>query len=191
MRLFTGLSLPSHIIAHIESAMKQLCEAAPLRWSSIENLHITSKFIGEWPDERVPELEKILTEMEKPNAFSVSVARFGFLPNPHRPKIFFAGVSAEAGLAELAERTDANLAPLGVKRDFKPTDRPYTPHVTLARVGQAVEPVRALRERIAALTAAGSAFEFGSFPAREFHLYESKGSVYSRLSSFSLGKAAS
>jgi 2'-5' RNA ligase len=191
MRLFTGLPIPPHIIAPIGSALKQLRQSADLRWSPLENLHITTKFIGEWPDARLPELESTLTAMPKPGAFSVVMARFGYLPNPHHPKIFFAGVHADAGLAELAERTDKTLASLGVK----PETHSYTPHLTLARVGHALGPVQALRERIAHLTVEGADFNFGAFTANEFHLYQSKtspaGSVYSKLSTYPLEKAAS
>ena len=191
MRLFTGLSIPPAIIEPIGSALTQLRQAAELRWSPLENLHITTKFIGEWPDARLTELENTLTAMPKPAPLTVSVARFGFLPNPHRPKIFFAGVRAEAGLTQLAERTDKTLAALGVK----PETHPYTPHLTLCRVGHALPPVQALRDRIAQLTGEGAEFDFGSFTANEFHLYQSKtgpaGSAYSKLSTYPLEKAAS
>jgi len=191
MRLFTGLSIPPQILTPIVSSLQQLDQPAGLRWSPAENLHITLKFIGEWPDARFPELKNALEAMPKPRAFAVTVARFGFLPNPHHPKIFFAGVHAEATLAELATRTDQALAALGVKTD----SHPYTPHVTLARVGQALPPVQALRERIAQRVAEGASFDFGSFTVTEFHLYLSRpgpaGSVYTQLASYSLEKAAS
>jgi 2'-5' RNA ligase len=189
MRLFTGLSIPSHITQALDGLLTELRGTAPLRWVPAENLHITSKLIGEWPNARLPELETALAAMDRPGEFQVTVARFGFLPNPHRPKIFFAGVRGEAGLAALAARTDATLAPLGVK----PEIRTYNPHLTLARIGH--ENIGALRERIAALpTSNRGAFEFGSFAAREFHLYLSKtgpvGSVYSNLATWPLQKAA-
>ena len=34
----------------LEQAMRELRPLAPLNWSPVENLHITSKFIGEWPE---------------------------------------------------------------------------------------------------------------------------------------------
>jgi len=187
MRLFTGLAIPAPVIAPIETVMKQLRESAALRWSPPENLHITTKFIGEWPEARMPELDDCLQKMPKPQPFSVTIARFGFLPNPHRPKIFFAGVHADAGLNELAKNTEGTLANLGVKKE----DRLYTPHLTLARVGQALPPVQSLRERIAELTNNGEAFEFGSFQSTEFNLYQSRNSFYTILASYPLAKERS
>jgi RNA 2',3'-cyclic 3'-phosphodiesterase len=190
MRLFTGLSLPERIITPIESLTNQLSDAARVRWSPAQNLHITTKFIGQWPSERLPELESRLGAMPVPRSFSVSVAHLGYLPGPHRPKIFFAGVRGEAGLAKLAEITESTLSELGVKKE----DHPYTPHLTLARLGRDPAAVQALRERVAQFAEAGSEFEFGSFIADRFHLYESKtgpaGSVYSVLASYPLLKAA-
>jgi 2'-5' RNA ligase len=191
MRLFTGLSIPSYICGALDGVLKELRSVVPLRWTPAENLHITSKFVGEWPESRTPELEGALASMDSAGEFEVTVARFGFLPNPHRPKIFFAGVRGEVGLAALAARTDAALAQLGVRTE----NRPYTPHLTLARIDNARignEDIGALRERIAAMPP--ERFEFGSFAVREFHLYLSKagpaGSAYSRLATYPLRKAA-
>jgi 2'-5' RNA ligase len=183
MRLFTGLAIPSHVIDALDAALRELRPTARLRWSPLENLHITSKFIGEWPVSRVPELQSLLAVLDPPGEFEVTVSRFGFLPNPLRPKIFFAGVQGEAGLNALSERTDAAFANLGVRRE----ERPYTPHLTLARIGN--EPIGGLRERIADMPPATQ--EFGSFAAREFHLYSSHNSIYSRLATYSLQRAAS
>ena len=179
MRLFTGLAVPSNISHKLEGLLTELRSAARLRWTSPETLHITSKFIGEWPEARISELEGALAAMDPPGEFEVTVARFGFLPNPHRLKIFCAGVHGEAGLAALAGRTDSTLAELGVKRE----ERPYTPHMTLARIGN---------EDVTALLV-GEPVEFGSFTARDFHLYLSKagpaGSVYTPLATYPLRKA--
>lgn len=180
MRIFTGLAIPFDVRGAVANVLEELHSTAALRWSPVENLHITSKFIGEWPESRLAELETVLAEMESTGPFAVTVGRFGFLPNPHRPKIFFAGVRGEPGLALLAQRTDLALATLGVKREA----RSYTPHLTLARIGG--EDIGSLRERIAAAPAP----EFGSFTAVEYHLYLSRqgqgGSAYSIIGSYRL-----
>jgi 2'-5' RNA ligase len=184
MRLFTGLSIPDNVAAALGSVLAELRKTAKLRWSPVENLHITSKFIGEWPEERLPELQHALAAVEAPEPFEITVARFGFLPNPHRPKIFFAGVRGGAGLMELAGRIDVALGAIGVKRE----ERAYTPHLTLARIVN--EDIGRLRERIATMPSP----EFGSFTVRDFHLYLSKQgptkSAYSIIDTYPLEKAA-
>jgi RNA 2',3'-cyclic 3'-phosphodiesterase len=180
MRLFTGIAIPRDVLTNIDQLLAELRPLAPVKWSPVENLHITTKFIGQWPEPRLAELERTLGSIETPPPFSIAISRFGYLPNPHHPKVFFAGIQAPPELAHLARSIDGALAPLGIARE----DRPYTPHLTLARIKN--ENIRTLREHIAKMTN----FDFGTFPASEFHLYLSKpgaqGSVYTRLASFPL-----
>lgn len=186
MRLFTGLALDRNVQSALEQALRELRPLAPLNWSPVENLHITSKFIGEWPEPRLGELTRALASMPAPPAFDLTVAHFGYLPNPHRPRMLFAGVKAGPELAELARRTEDALVPLAIAKEA----RPYTPHLTLARIGS--QSIRALREHIAKMKNP----EFGSYPVSEFHLYLStprpggSGSVYRALATFPLGSRA-
>ncbi len=179
MRLFTGIALAGDVPANLEKVLAELRPLAPARWSPVENLHITGKFIGEWPEERLPELRRALEGVPVPPPFAVTIARFGYYPNPHHPKVLFATIQAGAPeLAALAQRIDEALTPLGAV----PEARPYRPHLTLARIGN--ENMRAVREHIANMTN----FDFGTFQAAAFHLYLSRPqSVYTKLATFSLG----
>jgi 2'-5' RNA ligase len=185
MRLFTGIALPPHVMDNLARVLKELRLLAPLKWSPVENLHITSKFIGEWPEARLMELHRALENPGFVSGFELTVAGFGYFPNPHNPRAFFAGVQGGPELAELAARIDEALQPLGVAHE----DRPYSPHLTLARIKN--ENIRKLREHIAHMTN----FDFGSFPVSEFHLYSSKtatnGSIYTKLATYSLSSIAS
>jgi 2'-5' RNA ligase len=167
MRLFTGIALPARVQDNLVRVLKELRPLAPVHWSPVENLHITTKFIGQWPDERLAELEEALENVNFGRVFEIAIAGFGFFPNPHHPRTLFAGVSsakpAEPGLAELANRIDEAVLTLGIARE----NRPYTPHLTLARITQ--EDIRELRKHIAKMTN----FDFGTFHASEFHLYSS------------------
>ena len=60
MRLFTALDLAPGVAANLERLLKQLRPTARIQWSPPANLHITTKFIGEWPDERLAELRAAL-----------------------------------------------------------------------------------------------------------------------------------
>jgi len=184
MRLFTGIAIAPNVLGNLACVLKELRPLAPLNWSPVENLHITSKFIGEWDDERLTELEEVLEMVHPPAAFDVQIARFGYFPNPHHPRAFFAGVHAGPELATLAKLLEDAVRPLGIAKE----DRPYAPHLTLARIKH--EDIRALREHIANMTN----FEFGTFRVTEFQLFLSKtsprGSVYSKLATYPLPVAA-
>jgi 2'-5' RNA ligase len=184
LRLFTGIAIEPAVLDRIADAVAKLRPQAKIKWSPVENLHITTKFVGTWPEERLPELQSALAAVERRGPFAIRVARFGYYPNPHRPRVFFAGVNGGDALAGLASRIDEALSVIGCARE----EKPYSPHLTLARIKD--EDIRALREQIASMTD----FEFGTFTAREFHLYLSKpgahGSVYTVLSSYPLRGAA-
>lgn len=185
MRLFTGIAIAPRVLDNIERLLGELRPLAPLNWTPVENLHITSKFIGEWPEQRLTELERALSEIPPPGNIEIAVSRFGFFPNPHHPRVLFAGVQAGPALAELARSIDESLFPLGCARE----DRPYSPHLTLAKIKN--ENIRHLREHIASTM---TNTDFGSFDAVDFHLYLSKpgarGSVYTKLASYPLAGVA-
>ena len=186
MRLFTGLSIPPPILQTLTTLLEQLRPTAPPNWSPPENLHITLKFIGAWPEARLPELRQTLQTIPPPGNIEIDIARFGYFPNPHRPHNFFAEVHAGPQLASLAAAIDEALVKIGCP----PENRPYTPHLTLARIkGENVrgEDIRSLRQHIAAM----NNLQFGSFEATHFHLYASNQnqgvSVYSILASYPVG----
>lgn len=180
MRLFAGIAIAGHVLENLARVLKQLRPLAPLHWSPIENLHITSKFIGEWPETRLDQVESALDEVKTPNAFELSISSFGYFPNPGNPRTLFAAVHSGPALAELANRIDESLRPLGIARE----DRVYSPHLTLAKIKH--EDIRELRDHIANMTN----FDFGTFRVNQFHLFLSKvgpkGSVYSSLATYPL-----
>ncbi len=181
MRLFTGFDLPVSVLSGLERLQMTLRSTARINWSPPSNLHLTTKFIGEWPEERLEELREALGGLQPRPPLRVAVRGLGFFPNPRAPRVFWAGVEGPPELAGLAAETDRALARLGIP----PENRPYSPHLTLARV-KAPVPLDALRAAIAALPST----EFGEFTVDRFWLYHSRlspsGSVYTKLSDFPL-----
>ncbi len=181
MRLFTGIALAPAVTEKIDAALTELRPTARINWSPLENLHITCKFIGTWHEERLNDLKTALNATAHTGPIAIRISRFDFFPNPHHPHSFFVGVQAAPALAALAGAIDHALLPLGLAAET----RAYHPHVTLARIKPNTD-IRNLREHIAAT----ADFDFGSFEATEFHLYEStpsaRGSVYKKLATYDL-----
>ncbi len=177
MRLYTGISLAIQIEQNLVPVLERLGSLGGWKPSPIANLHITTKFIGEFPDARLPELNAALAELPRTGPIEIRVAGFGYFPEAANPKSLFATVDAGPELADLAMRTGLAVQRLGVEME----SRPYVPHVTLARrKGHSgdVAPVQ-LDDR-----------DFGTFEATEFHLYSSTpgpaASVYRKLATYSL-----
>jgi RNA 2',3'-cyclic 3'-phosphodiesterase len=183
MRLFTAIDMTDEVLGNLEVLLDRLKPTARLKWSLPANLHITTKFIGEWPEERLPELNRALASVLPRSAFDIRIRNLGFIPNPHSPRVFFAGIEAPDDLTALAREVEQALAAIGVA----PEQRAFTPHLTLARIKEPV-PLTTLRQTIAELPS----LDFGAFTADRFFLYRSRmqspASVYTKLSEFPLSK---
>jgi len=181
LRLFTGLALEYPVRRNLELVLEHLRPLAPLTWSPSDNFHITTKFIGDWPEERLDELKLALGGLAKRGPITCEIGGFGWYPNPHQPRVLYGGVKGPVELRELAKDLDKCCEGLGVPRE----KREYSPHLTLGRM-RGVQNVVALRQAIAQLPSA----EFGSSTASKFLLYKSEAgdqtSVYRVIGEFAL-----
>jgi 2'-5' RNA ligase len=174
MRLFTAIDLPEEMLEQLSAFLARLRPLAKLRWTARENLHITTKFIGEWPEARLDEMKAALSGVRQATPIRISVRGVGWFPDPRRPHVFWAGVDAGEPLTKLAQATEQAVATLGVAVDT----RAYSPHLTLARVKYAV--------RLDDVIAAAGDPDFGAFEASSFFLYLSQNGKYSKLAEFPL-----
>jgi RNA 2',3'-cyclic 3'-phosphodiesterase len=183
MRLFTAIDLPQELVRKLTAVIDHLRPTARINWSPAANLHITTKFIGEWPDAELERLTGALAALGPREPIPIELRGVGFFPNPHSPRVFWAAIRAGETLPELARETNAALAAIGIAAE----PRLFSPHLTLARIKTPV-PMQPLREAIALLPST----EFGAFAADRFYLYRSKltpsGSVYTKLSDFPFRK---
>jgi 2'-5' RNA ligase len=175
MRLFTAIDIPTDVKDHILALLNRLRPLAKISWSPVENLHITTKFIGEWPDPRLDEIKRALSAVSPAAAFDIEVRGLGWFPNPRHPRVFWVGVDGGQPLRALAHATEQAVAALGVPVE----QRPYSPHLTLARIKDrvALEPLRTA-------VAEAEAKSFGTFHAPAFYLYLSAGGKYTKLAEF-------
>ena len=194
MRLFIALDIDEAIRERITRFLEGVRGFAPdARWVRPESLHVTLKFIGEKPTEKVDEIKRALAEV-RGGVFDLSFRAFGFFPTPKAARVFWIGIEAGVALTALAASVDKATASLGIPRE----DHPFSPHLTLARGGghsgapgwrKGNAPnrnFRLLQEKLAAMPVP----EFGTMTAREFFLYQSElmrgGSRYTKLARFEL-----
>lgn len=194
MRVFIGIDLDPEVRDRISRFLDGVQGFAPdARWVRPESLHVTLKFIGEQKPEQVESIAARLRQVEA-SAFEIRSGGYGFFPTAKAPRVFWIGVHAAPQLAELAGSIDMATAELGIPRE----DRPYSPHLTLARAGgRSGSPKRqkgddpntifaVLDKRLAAMPE----LDFGTMMAREFILYQSQlspaGSKYTKLQRFPL-----
>ena len=138
IRLFTGLSLPPDLLHKFGVLLSDLIPLASIKWSPVVNLHITIKFIGNWPASRVPELVDVLNKLPREGNVAVHLSGFDFFP-----RALVAKVDLSPALQNLAARTELALGHLGIA----PERREYRPHLTLARLASRTG-IEALRTKI-------------------------------------------
>lgn len=181
MRLFTALDISDDVRAALVELLGKLRPGARFQWSPPENLHVTTKFIGDWPVERLGELRTALGGVARPGAIGIQVNGLGWHPNPHSPRVLFAGIYAGDALPNLHRDTDLACVGVGIAAETKK----YNPHLTLARI-RSLEGLVEVRRTISQLPDT----VFGRYEARTFGLYESiagpDGSEYKKLEEFPL-----
>ena len=137
MRLFLGAELSTAVAtaagAAAENLQREIGKAAPramLRWIPVENLHITLWFFGEVTESQSESLRRVLDGIDVP-AFDLGIAGAGAFPMSGSPRVIWFGLpEGRNGLVSVYDRLRVRLTPLG----FQSERRPYSPHLTVARV---------------------------------------------------------
>ncbi len=176
MRLFTAIDLPQEALLRLDRLVAALRPEALIKWSPLDNLHITTKFIGQWPEERMSELHSALDKVAPRSPFQVEIRNLGWFPNERSPRVLWAGVDGGEALKRLARETDEALAALGIAEEA----REFSPHLTLARIKSPV-PLRGLRQKVEEMREA----VIGQFEVSQFNLFRSdpgsNSSIYRKL----------
>jgi 2'-5' RNA ligase len=177
VRLFVALDIPEHVRQSLAKLAQELRAAAPgARWVRMEGVHITLKFIGEKPEQKLAPIRSALSTLRVPGPIEMRFAGLGFFPNERRPRVLWVGIEAGAALRELADSIETALEPLDIARE----KREFSPHITLARL-ENPKGLGTLRETVAK---AGTPY-FGYTKASAFYLYQSVlkrgGAEYTRL----------
>ncbi len=102
-----------------------------VRWVRLDGLHLTLRFIGPTVEDKVPAVVSAVRAASAGRApFDLRIDGGGAFPTPERPRAIWLGVAGGAAeLGELAAAVDAAL----VAEGWPPSDRPFQPHLTLAR----------------------------------------------------------
>lgn len=133
MRLFVALEVPEAVRAEAGRRVETVKGSLPpARWVELDKVHLTLIFLGATDDALVPGLSAALARACAPfRPFSLALAGGGTFP-PRRPaRVAWIGLEAPPDLQRL--QAAAQAAVVSSVPSFQPEDRPYHPHVTVAR----------------------------------------------------------
>jgi 2'-5' RNA ligase len=140
MRLFVAVVPPDGAVEHLDAFLEVRRSAAPFRWASAEQFHVTLSFLAEVEERRLDDLvERLGRAAARRTSFDTRIAGGGAFPNAGRARVLWAGLDLdEADRTELDRlatgcRAAANRA--GIVVD----GQRFRPHVTLARLGHPAE----------------------------------------------------
>ena len=186
LRTFLAIDLPSSLQSTIGQNVRTVQRALPgLSWSKPENLHVNLKFLGDTTESQVDLIRRAVEPaISHVSPFVVELKGFGVFPDRRSPRVLWIGLGgALDSLTALAECVGNAVVPLG----FPQEDRPFRPHLTVARVKKDHRAVGRVLDTLGAFT---DPFLCGPLPVDRVTLFKSDlrrtGPIYTKLWDVSL-----
>jgi RNA 2',3'-cyclic 3'-phosphodiesterase len=169
-RLFIAIDIPGEI----RDALTRHAGGLPAaRWVPADQLHLTLRFIGEVGPQTFEAIKGALSGLRF-RAFPLSLRGVGHFPPGKHPRVLWVGVEPSAELARLHQELELALMEIGLA----PDERPFSPHLTLARLKES-NPAT-----VSGFEARHQGLVFPPFGVREVILYSSvltnQGAIHSR-----------
>jgi RNA 2',3'-cyclic 3'-phosphodiesterase len=143
-RTFVALLLPSAWAEYLGAIAERLREGASgLSWVKPGNIHVTVRFLGDLGDAGVKRACDAVVRAASP--LEAPLARLGGLggfPSLASPRVLWVGLSeGEEAVRTVGSAVNDSLRQAG----FGPLDKPFRPHMTLARVREGARGLEAIR----------------------------------------------
>lgn len=133
MRVFIAIEIPEDIkeeLAHLIESLKD--KISNVKWVERENFHITLRFIGEVSEDRIPVLERIIDEVSlKFSPFEIELKGTGKFPH-----VIWVGIDKGS---DILKNISYSIEGALIRANFSPTDKPFSPHITLGRVKKEIK----------------------------------------------------
>ncbi len=180
IRLFTAIDLHEPVKAQLAGLINP---ALAVRWTPRQQYHITLRFLGDTDPEHFSLVQRTLKEIEA-QRFTLHTGAIDAFPSRKNPRVIILRLEACHEFFRLQQNIQQALQQIG----FPPDNKPFQPHITLARQKGA------RTKNIDAFFAGYDASAIQPFLVSEFHLYESTlssaGAIHKKLSSYKLSPAS-
>jgi RNA 2',3'-cyclic 3'-phosphodiesterase len=168
IRAFIAITPPTTLQQSIAAVCQVLQRLSlPWRWVPPDHIHLTLRFLGNVPDASVPSLLQAMAQAAQgQTAFPLRARALGCFPYPARARVLWVGLDDPSqALGRLNDRLTAALTPLS----FPPEDRPFHPHLTLARAQN-----RMPASQLLPVLQTYQNQDFGEFLVTQMHLVQSQ-----------------
>ena len=189
IRAFLAVELPDEVLAVAGELANALAAVGlqGVRPVRPEGIHLTLKFLGEIDTDSGGLIsDAVLRVAARHGDAILELGEVGAFPNYNRPRILWVGLVGDTGpLLHLQKDIDESLVRLGFDRE----ERPFSPHLTLARIRDGTSDID--RQRAVETLRATSLKRDVRMTVRSISLIRSvlhpRGAEYERLASFPLG----
>jgi 2'-5' RNA ligase len=183
IRAFLAIDPPEEILREIGRIQERLQRMirGEVRWVRPEAIHLTLKFFGDIPESAVASIAAVVEEAAAAEApLTLSIGGTGVFPDQRRPRVLWLGMDGDVPrLLRIQQELEGGLRKVG----FPAEERPFRPHLTLARI----KSPRGLTGLERALEK-GEGYAAGEFSAAGIGLIRSeltpRGAVYTKLKWF-------
>jgi RNA 2',3'-cyclic 3'-phosphodiesterase len=138
-RTFIALELDESLQRYLGEIIRRMARELPgLRWVDPAGIHLTLAFLGELNDQQLAEATRAaeLSAQSIPS-FEYRLSHPGIFGSPRQPRVIWIGVEEPSGnLQLLHHQLNLELAQCGFEIDT----RPFSPHLTLARIKAPLKP---------------------------------------------------
>jgi RNA 2',3'-cyclic 3'-phosphodiesterase len=144
MRLFVAADLPEDARAAMAAEQARIRSAVAgsagaLKWVKPEHSHLTLVFLGEVAAERVTAVADAIGRDVALEPFEITLDGVGAFPPRGAPRVLWIGIGqGAAAIADLQREMAQRVAALGIAIE----ERPFHPHLTLARWRESRPPDR-------------------------------------------------
>ena len=182
-RIFIAVKVTAgNTLLKLFSSLKGKLSVEIIKWTTIDNMHITLAFPGNTSEEKIERIDELLkvrcSDFKK---FEVVMRGTGVFKSFSDPRIIWAGFEKSEELTKLAKTIQEGLRGIGIELE----ERPFNPHLTLARIKNLSD-----REAFERLISQYQNIDIQVVPVNEVILYESihapVGPVYKPLKIYAL-----
>jgi 2'-5' RNA ligase len=122
---------PGEKLSDIVSSLKSGLINEGIKWTSIDNIHITLAFLGDTDEKTIRKISSKLKEScEKSGNFEIIISGLGLFKNSRDPRVIWTGIEPSEELTKLYNTIFNGLNESGVNME----KRPFRPHLTLGRI---------------------------------------------------------
>jgi RNA 2',3'-cyclic 3'-phosphodiesterase len=129
-RVFAAVKInPQPELLEFFSRLRQQLADSAIKWVEEENLHLTLKFFGETPEEKIPTIEKALSNIHVP-PFDFEIGNLKIFGSHYNPRVLFLEALYAEAFRALTALVNEQILPFGYETDRQN----FVPHLTLGRI---------------------------------------------------------